>query len=139
MSRRVFAPFGLTRTQVADKFRKLKTKIHHLWTAPSRASYSQRLRRLREAWGDDKILSRRFEILKQKRFLFTEYLNWPDASAFLAPLDRSLRFLDEKLKAFGSFRDKEKVNPTLNAWAIVNNMRQFLPDAHTNLDREQGR
>ncbi len=113
----------------SEKLQQLKKKIHHLWIAPSRTAYSQRLRRLREAWGDDKILSRRFEILKQKRCLFTEYLNNPQASAVLAPLDRSLRFLDEKLKNFGSFGAQERINPTLNAWAIVNNMRQFLPDA----------
>ena len=47
----------------------------------------------------------------------------------MAPLDRSLRFLDEKLKTFGSFGADEKINPMLNAWAIVNNMRRFLPDA----------
>ena len=103
--------------------------IEHLWEALSRTKFSQRLRRLRETWGEDKILSRRFEILKNKRFLFTEYLNFPEASPYLAPLDRSLRFLDEKLQTFGQFRAEDKVDNTLNAWAIVNNMRSFLPDA----------
>lgn len=112
-----------------ETLERLNKVIAHLWSAPSLAKYSQRLRRLRESWGEDKILARRFEILKQKRFLFTEYLKFPDASPYLAPLDRSLRFLDEKLKSFGQFREASKVENTLNAWAIVNNMRSFLPDA----------
>lgn len=62
------------------------------------------------------------------QFLFTDYLNFPNASPFLAPLDRSMRFLDEKLQAFGQFWAQEKVNATLNAWAIINNLRSFLPD-----------
>ena len=40
-----------------------------------------------------------------------------------------MRFLDEKLQTFGQFWAKEKVNATLNAWAIINNLRTFLPDA----------
>lgn len=61
--------------------------------------------------------------------LVTDYLNFPNASPFLAPLDRSMRFLDEKLQTFGQFWTESKVNATLNAWAIVNNLRTFLPDA----------
>ena len=56
-----------------DTLHKLKQQIEHLWEAPSRAKFSQRLRRLRETWGEDKILSRRFEILKNKRFLSGSY------------------------------------------------------------------
>jgi len=37
-------------------------------------------------------------ILKDKQFLFTDYLNFCNASPNLAPLDRSMRFLDEKLQ-----------------------------------------
>ena len=122
--------YQLNHPDVAEEtLNQLKKQIAHLWAAPSRAKFSQRLRRLREAWGDDKVLSRRFEILKKKRFLFTEYLNFPEASPYLAPLDRSLRFLDEKLQTFGQFRQQTTVDITLNAWAIVNNMRSFLPDA----------
>ena len=40
-----------------------------------------------------------------------------------------MRFLDEKLQTFGQFWAAEKVNATLNAWAIINNLRTFLPDA----------
>jgi len=40
-----------------------------------------------------------------------------------------MRFLDEKLQIFGQFWASSKVNATLNAWAIVNNLRTFLPDA----------
>lgn len=117
----------------AEALQPLRKKIHLLWMSPSAPTFSQRLRRLREAcqqaWPDDKLLSRRFEILKQKRFVFTEYLNYPQASAVLAPLDRSLRFLDEKLQTSGSFGAAQTVNTTLNAWVIVNNLREFLPDA----------
>jgi len=40
-----------------------------------------------------------------------------------------MRFLDEKLQSFGQFRSPDSINPMLNAWAIVNNLRPFLPDA----------
>jgi hypothetical protein len=40
-----------------------------------------------------------------------------------------MRFLDEKLLSFGQFRTPDSINPMLNAWAIVNNLRAFLPDA----------
>ena len=40
-----------------------------------------------------------------------------------------MRFLDEKLQTFGQFRVSKSINTTLNAWAIVNNLRPFLPDA----------
>jgi hypothetical protein len=43
--------------------------------------------------------------------------------------DRSMRFLDEKLLWFGQFRAPDSIDPMLNAWAIVNNLRSFLPDA----------
>ena len=112
-----------------EEFQLLKQQFGHLFAAPSLTAYSQRLRRLSEAYGDDPILSKRLVILKDKQFLFTDYLNFPQASPFLAPLDRSMRFLDEKLQTFGQFWASEKVNATLNAWAIVNNLRTFLPDA----------
>ena len=38
-------------------------------------------------------------------------------------------FLAEKLKSFGQFRATDSIDPMLNAWAIVNNLRSFLPDA----------
>lgn len=112
-----------------EEFQILKQQFGHLFAAPSLAAYSQRLRRLSEAHADDLILSKRLVILKDKQFLFTDYLNFPQASPFLAPLDRSMRFLDEKLQTFGQFWAAEKVNATLNTWAIVNNLRTFLPDA----------
>ena len=52
-----------------------------------------------------------------------------DASAYSAPLARSMRFLDEKLHTFGQFRGEQSIDPMLNAWAIVNDFRAFLPDA----------
>ena len=107
----------------------LKERFDHVLAAPSLAAYSQRLRRLREAIGDEPILAQRLDILQDKRLLFTNYLKFPEASAFSSPIDRSMRFLDEKLQTFGQFRVSKSINTTLNAWAIVNNLRPFLPDA----------
>ena len=107
----------------------LKERFDHVFAAPSLAAYSQRLRRLREAIGDDPILAQRLDILQDKRLLYTNHLKFPEASAFSSPIDRSMRFLDEKLQTFGQFRVSKSINTTLNAWAIVNNLRPFLPDA----------
>jgi hypothetical protein len=41
-----------------------------------------------------------------------------------------MRFLDKKLQTFGQYRAVEAIDPMLNAWAIVNNLRKFLPGAH---------
>ncbi|UJB72675.1 hypothetical protein HRE53_28095 (plasmid) [Acaryochloris sp. 'Moss Beach'] len=30
---------------------------------------------------------------------------------------------------FGQYRAEDAINPMVNAWAIVNNLRPFLPDA----------
>lgn len=116
-------------TLAPKQLQALKQQFGHLFAAPSLAAYSQRLRRLEETYGDDPILSKRLTILKDKQFLFTDYLNFPNASPFLAPLDRSMRFLDQKLQTFGQFWAKQKVNATLNPWAIINNFRTFVPDA----------
>ena len=40
-----------------------------------------------------------------------------------------MRFLDEKLLNAGQYRAADAIDPMLNAWAIVNNLRKFLPDA----------
>jgi hypothetical protein len=40
-----------------------------------------------------------------------------------------MRFLDEKLRSFGHFRAINSIDPMLNAWAIVNNLKAFLPGA----------
>ncbi len=76
----------------------LKQQEGHLFAAPSLATYSRRLRRLSETYANEPILSKRLNILEDKQLLFTAYLDFPQASPFLAPLDRSIRFLDEKLQ-----------------------------------------
>ncbi len=40
-----------------------------------------------------------------------------------------MRFLDEKLLNAGQYRAADAIVPMLKAWAIVNNLRKFLPDA----------
>jgi hypothetical protein len=74
-------------------------------------------------------LLKRLQILKEKRFLFTNHLKFETAPAFSSALDRSMRFLDEKLQTFGQFRASDCIDATFNAWAIINNLRPFLPDA----------
>ena len=108
---------------------QLKDDFDHIFAAPSVAAFSQRVRRQREQHLDEPILLKRLEILKDKRILFTNHLKFESAPAFSAALDRSMRFLDEKLVRFGQFRAADSIDPMLNAWAIVNNLRPFLPDA----------
>ena len=112
-----------------EELQTVKDDLNCVLTAPSLSAFSQRVRRNLERYKDEPILVKRLNILKQKRFLFTNHLKLEDASAFSAPLDRSMRFLDEKLQTFGQFRGEKSIDPMLNAWAIVNNLRAFLPDA----------
>lgn len=113
----------------ADEREQIKTDFDWIFAAPTLAAFSQRLRRAMEVYADEPILLKRLQILKDKRFWFTNHLKFDEAPAFSAALDRSMRFLDEKLLSFGQFRSSESINPMLNAWAIVNNLRPFLPDA----------
>jgi hypothetical protein len=113
----------------AAQLKQVQDHLKSVLEAPSRAAFSQRIRRNRERYQDEPVLLRRLNILAQKRLLFTNHFKHPEASAYSAPLDRSMRFLDEKLQSFGQYRAAATVNPMLNAWAIVNNLRQFLPDA----------
>jgi len=108
---------------------QLKNDFDQVFAAPSLAAFSQRIRRLEEQHADEPILLKRLDILKQKRVMFTNHLKFDSAPAFSSALDRSMRFLDEKLLSFGQFRKPDSIDPMLNAWAIVNNLRAFLPDA----------
>ncbi|UJB73058.1 hypothetical protein HRE53_31215 (plasmid) [Acaryochloris sp. 'Moss Beach'] len=112
-----------------EQLQQLEDDFDSVLNAPSLAAYSQRVRRNRERYGHEPMLLNRLDILKHKRFLFTNHLKHKDASAYSAPLDRSMRFLDKKLMKFGQYRAEDAINPMVNAWAIVNNLRPFLPDA----------
>ena len=111
------------------QLQQVKDDLNSVLESPSLAAFSQRIRRNRERYGDEPILLKRLNILHEKRFRFTNHLKYDDAPAYSAPLDRSLRFLDEKLLSSGQYRAADAIDPMLNAWAIVNNLRQFLPDA----------
>ena len=111
------------------QLQQLKEDLNSILNAPSLAAYAQRVRRNRERYQDEPLLLKRLDILKDKRFLFTNHLNHEEAPAYSAPLDRSMRFLDEKLMVSGQYRAADAIDPMLNAWAIVNNLRKFLPDA----------
>ena len=113
----------------SKQLQQVKDDIDSIFAAASLSAFSQRLRRNLERYRDEPILVKRLNILKRKRFLFTNHLKFTQAPAYSAPLDRSMRFLDEKLQSFGQFRGSNTIDPMLNAWAIVNNLRSFLPDA----------
>lgn len=112
-----------------EELKRVKDDIDSVFTAPSLSAFSQRVRRNLERYQKEPILVKRLNILKQKRFLFTNHLKVDGASAYSAPLDRSMRFLAEKLQTSGQFRQERSIDPMLNAWAIVNDLRAFLPDA----------
>ncbi len=107
----------------------LKDDFDHVFAAPSLAAFSQRVRRLQAQHADKPILLKRLDVLADKRVMFTNHLKFDSAPAFASALDRSMRFLDEKLLSFGQFRAIDSIDPMLNAWAIVNTLRAFLPDA----------
>lgn len=113
----------------AAQLQQVNEDLEAVFEAPSLAAFSQRIRRNRERYADEPILCQRLDILNEKRFLFTNHFKYEEASAYSAPLDRSMRFLNEKLESSGQYRSADAIDPMLNAWAIVNNLRKFLPDA----------
>ena len=69
---------------------QLKGQFDQIFAAKSLAAFSQRIRRVRESCGDEPILLQRLNILKDKRFLFTNYLKFDNSFTFsssLAQLD----------------------------------------------------
>jgi len=69
--------------------------------------------------------------LKDKRFRFTNALKFEDAPAYSAPrldwalaepLDRSMRFLDEKLQVSGQFRANHAIDPMRIVGTLQNSM-----------------
>jgi hypothetical protein len=117
------------RNLASERIQQVKNDLESILNAPSLAAFSQRIRRNLVRYHDEPILLKRLNILKEKRFRFTNALKFEQASAYSAPLDRSMRFLDEKLEVSGQFRAEHAIDPMLNAWAIVNNLRSFLPGA----------
>jgi len=113
----------------SQQLQQVKDDLNSILAAPSLAAFSQRIRRNLVRYQDEPMLLKRLNILKDKRFRFTNALKFDAAPAYSAPLDRSMRFLDEKLQSFGQFRVDHAIDPMLNAWAIVNNLRTFLPGA----------
>ncbi|NJR56793.1 MAG: hypothetical protein HC768_20970 [Acaryochloris sp. CRU_2_0] len=113
----------------SEQLEQVTADFNSILKAPSLAAFSQRIRRNLVRYHDEPILLKRLNILKDKRFRFTNVLKFKDAPAYSAPLDRSIRFLDEKLEVSGQFRAEHAIDPMLNAWAIVNNLRAFLPGA----------
>jgi hypothetical protein len=109
--------------------KKIRTDFEQIFAATNLAAFSQGIRRAQEVYAEEPILLKRLQILKDERFLFTNHFKFEQTSAFSAPLDRSMRFLDEKLQSSGQFRSSDSIYPMLNAWAIVNNLRSFLPGA----------
>jgi hypothetical protein len=94
---------------------QLKDDFNSILNAPSLATYAQRVRRNRERYKDEPLLLKRLDILKEKRFLFTNHLKHEQAPAYSAPLDRAMRFLEEKLMVSGQFRAADAIEPMLNA------------------------
>jgi hypothetical protein len=113
----------------SEQRHQVQDDLNSILKAPSLAAFSQRIRRNLTRYQNEPILVKRLNILKDKRFLFTNVLKFENASAYSAPLDRSIRFLDEKLEVSGQFRAEDAIDPMVNAWAIVNNLRAFLPGA----------
>jgi hypothetical protein len=75
----------------------IKADFEQIFAAPTLSAFSQRIRRMIDRYPDEPILLKRLQILKDKRFLFTNHLKFDDAPVGSSPLDRSMRFLDEKL------------------------------------------
>ena len=84
-----------------EERRQIKKSFDHIFAAPSLTAFSQRLRRKIEYYKDEPILLKRLHIIKKKRFLFTNHFKFSNAPNFSSALDRSMRFLDEKLQSFG--------------------------------------
>jgi hypothetical protein len=67
-------------------------------------------------------------------FLFTNHFKHEEASTYSAPLDLTIRFLNETLLTSGQYRATDAIDPMLKASAIINNASICLmPQRQKNL------
>lgn len=114
-----------------EQLQKIKEQHDRILDAESRATYSQRLRRFREAFGHYREVARRCSSLKNKMLMFLAYLLFPflDLSKFSTLLDQIIRYFDRKFLIMQTFRNSESANKTVRAFGIVHNFWRYMQGA----------
>lgn len=118
---------ALTEEQLED----IKERHDQILDAQSRAIYSQRLRRFKEAFGYIAEVAKRCRSLAEKLPMFLAYIFFP----FLAlakvstSLDQLIKFFDRKFFIMQTFRKAESASKTVQAFAIVRNFWRYMPGA----------
>lgn len=114
-----------------EQLEEIKEQHDQVLEAESRASYSQRLRRFREAFGHYGEVAKRCRSLKDKILLFLAYLFFPllGLAKVSTLLDQLIKFFDRKFFIMQTFRKSSSADKTVRAFGIVRNFWQYMPGA----------
>jgi hypothetical protein len=118
-------------TLTEEQLEEIKERHDQILEAESRASYSQRLRRFREAFGHIAEVAKRCRSLADKLLMFLAYLFFPllGLAKVSTLLDQLIKFFDRKFFIMQTFRETESANKTVRAFAIVRNFWRYMPGA----------
>lgn len=118
-------------TSRKEQLQKIKEQHDRILDAESRATYSQRLRRFREAFGHYREVAKRCLSLQNKMLMFLAYLLFPflGLAKFSTLLDQIIRYFDRKFLMMQTFRSSESANKTVRAFGIVRNFWRYMPEA----------
>ncbi|MBU1568644.1 MAG: hypothetical protein KJ630_23830 [Proteobacteria bacterium] len=114
-----------------EQLEKIKECHDQVIEAKSLASYSQRLRQFREAFGHITEVAKRCISLKNKLPMFLAYLFFPllKLAKVSTLLDQLIKFFDRKFLIMQTFRESSSANKTVHAFAIVRNFWKYMPGA----------
>lgn len=114
-----------------EQLEEIKEQHDQVLEAESRASYSQRLRRFREAFGHLREVAKRCRSLKDKLLMFLAYLLFPflGLARVSTLLDQLIKFFDRKFFIMQTFRETSSADKTVRAFGIVRNFWQYMPGA----------
>jgi hypothetical protein len=114
-----------------EQLEEIKKSHDQVLEAASRASYSQRLRRFREAFGHFSEVAKRCCSLKDKLSMFLAYLFFPllCLARVSTLLDQLIKFFDRKFFIMQTFRESGSADKTVRAFAIVRNFWRYMPGA----------
>ena len=123
-----------------DNFREISEKVWDCYKAETKASFSQRIRRMKQ-WGvnnvPESIMKDKLLDLCSKRKLWSRYYDFPQAYRTSNALDRLMRFMDRHIFSHQNFHGSS-IKATLNirAFALIYN---FTPSNPYTIKKHDGK
>jgi hypothetical protein len=128
---RDLATYRRQHPEASEEF--LESISNRIWeaitTSTSASQFSQRLRRVREDLGGDRLMTGRINKIIAKRAVLTEHLHRRDVPTTSVELDQKIKWLERKYYQMQSLMSEFGGRAFANAWAIARNFWHFMPGA----------